>query len=115
MGKVAENTYFCGKHGDYVGPTPLGANESDVGVQQPAEFPFCPKCKDVQEKGLCVECEQHLASIDFSEGVIASIHGMVERICKCCYLKRVKDGLESAQETAEKLEAELAATPCVAL
>jgi hypothetical protein len=117
MGKVEEETYICicHKHGEYVlqGQPLLGANDSDVG-QPVQELPSCPKCKEIHKKDLCTECEQHSASVDFSEGVIASIHGMIERICKCCYLKRVKEGLQSATETATKLEAELAEVPCVA-
>lgn len=101
-----QNTWFCGKHGNYIGTPGYRPNVDP--------FPECPSCKEVREKNLCVECGKHPASVMFSNGVMDHLHGMDEKLCRCCYFKKVETAYFGTKENYEKLKSELEKEACLA-
>lgn len=103
------STFHCIKHGEYTVPTP----SADFGnIQQQFSFQPCPRCTEVKEQGLCQECEKHKGTVTFSNDMMSFVHGMYEKICKCCHFARVAKTLINVQENYNILKAELETTPC---
>jgi hypothetical protein len=96
-----DNEWMCVKHGVYRPVDPAAA-----------VFPNCPKCQEVAKKGLCVDCESHAGTVNFSESTMSYIHGMTKKICRCCYRKIVEKAYLDAKENFEKLSTDLALEPC---
>ncbi len=90
----------CMKHGEFADRDP----ESTLSW---STFPECPRCKEVSEKKLCVECEQEPATVPFSQDMMSYIHGFVEQICKWCYYKRVEKHFKESREGYSSLRDEL--------
>ncbi len=45
----------------------------------------------VEDLGTCQRCEKNKATIRFTEGTMAFVHGFVENICQDCYDKMQKE------------------------
>lgn len=100
-----DNEWICLKHGAF-----SDFNPADFGFG--LAFPDCPKCRMVAEKGLCVDCESHAGTVNFSQSVMDYTHGGSKKICRCCYRKIVEKTYLEAKENFEHLSVELALTPC---
>lgn len=85
------NEIWCPKHGNYL-----------INELQDA----CPECTAVREQGLCVECEKHPGTINYSEGVLEWSHFGAQKLCNCCYFKKVEEAYHNVKENYEKLIAE---------
>jgi hypothetical protein len=109
-----DNEWVCHKHGVFSNliPEVHGFAQGIPGVIQNFVFPDCPKCLAVKEKGLCVDCESHAGTVNFSDSTMSYIHGMARKICRCCYRKIVEKAYLDAKENFEKLSTQLALEPC---
>jgi hypothetical protein len=96
-----DNEWFCVKHGNY-----------HIVPAEATVFPGCPKCQEVTEKSLCVECELHPGTVLFAESTMDYIHGFSKMICRCCHRKIVEKTYLEAKESFEKMSTELALNPC---
>lgn len=75
---------------------------------------MCPKCHEVGEKDLCAICEEHRATVNFSEGgVLAYTHGFYERMCQCCYVKKIETELVNITNNLQKQRDILAEKGCL--
>jgi hypothetical protein len=72
----------------------------------------CPHCVQVIEKNLCRDCEQHPATLKFSNSAMDMIHGMVTPICRCCYVKRIEKALTDTQASLIAAREDLRKNPC---
>jgi hypothetical protein len=94
--------WFCFKHGEFEADLPTDA----------WRVPSCPKCSAVFAADLCVDCEIHKATVNFSESTLAYVHGMTEKICRCCHFKRVEKSFNEIRTNYEKFKMELEGNPC---
>jgi hypothetical protein len=94
-----DGKWSCSKHGEFETVVPvLGEVISDFGdllaenvpLYNGTPIPQCPTCRGIQEQDLCRECEKHKATVQFSNSAMDYVHGMVERICQCCYVNRIE-------------------------
>jgi hypothetical protein len=97
--------WVCTKHGPFADITQDGN-----GIDMP--FVRCPVCDDIRSNDLCRECEKHSATINFSSSTMDYIHGGVERICRCCYVKRVEKHFAEVTATLAKAKNNLIEHPC---
>lgn len=102
------NKWICTKHG------PFADMEADEhGIQSNISFPECPVCQVIREKDLCRECEQHPATINFSDSAMSYVHGFFERICRCCHVARMEKHFAEVTTNLSKAKEDLLAHPCV--
>jgi hypothetical protein len=110
MWMIEQNgVWSCSKHGafpdfktDY---TSRSNSDNDA-------WPHCPTCVDIQDKDLCRFCEKHPAKLNYSDSVMAHIHGFSIRICQCCYVAQIEKTLAATITTLSIAKEELNAHPC---
>ena len=81
---------WCSKHGLY---------DSGKNV-------WCPKCLNIREKEICVECEKHKGTVDYTESTMDWIHFGSQKLCFCCYFNKVEEAYFNVKANYEKLLAE---------
>ena len=117
-----DGKWSCSKHGEFhVPPTVNGDVISDFGdllqenvpLYNGLVWPSCPTCQGVREQDLCVECEHHEASVNFTNSTMDYVHGMYERICQCCYVGRIEKILADVTANLAAQKEILDAKPCV--
>jgi len=89
---------WCSKHGSYDADFTINTESYTIRL--------CPKCTELTEKDICVECEKHKATMNYSDSGIEWAHFGPERICHCCYLKRVEEAYNNVKQNYERLLAE---------
>jgi len=111
---VKQIKFWCPKHKEYeVGNGTLIEKDNSITFQQgDVGYISCPKCDEVAEKKLCVECEKHLATVPYAESQMDWIYGFTSNICQCCYVKKVQKVFDNTQENLKKQKEELEKNPC---
>src|SRR5579863_2138867 len=96
-----DGKWHCPKHGD-IGIMDASVIPENGQLQVPVDWPTCPSCAFVTAEKLCVECEKHKATVQFSDSAMDYVHGFVEALCKCCYFKRVEKVFDDVKANYEK-------------
>jgi len=98
---------YCEKHGEVIIITP-----SKVGNNGHGSIPMCLKCKDLIERDVCIDCENHKATVSFAEGPFAAQMQMFDRLCRCCQIKRHELRIKYSTDIIEKVKGEMLVAPC---
>ncbi len=100
--------FYCPKHGEIV----IFSSASMPGNGR-GQLPLCIKCKDLIERKICIDCEEHPATVDFALSAVEAMQGMTDPICRCCQVKRLEAVIKNVTENRDKAAGELLVAPCV--